>query len=86
MAIENKLQYQLFHESCRKRAGPTKKIADGLGLSVRVSMVWGDQLCFSTSVCGMESPPVWLDTWSLSCDMSLATEPGACVISAVMAG
>ena len=81
MAIENKLSDKLLKSLVGKRQDKQKTIADGRGLSVRVSMVGGISFVFYYRLGGRESPPVWLHLVAiLTC---LLQRPGACVISAV---
>ncbi|MCR1101438.1 tyrosine-type recombinase/integrase, partial [Escherichia coli] len=72
MAIENKLSDKLLKSLVGKRQDKQKTIADGRGLSVRVSMVGGISFVFYYRLGGRESPPVWL-TLGRYPDMSLAT-------------
>lgn len=80
MAIENKLSDKLLKSLVGKRQDKQKTIADGRGLSVRVSMV-GDQLCFLLSSWWQGILRYGLHLVAiLTC---LLQRPGACVISAV---
>ncbi|EOW3043961.1 Arm DNA-binding domain-containing protein, partial [Escherichia coli] len=56
MAIENKLSDKLLKSLVGKRQDKQKTIADGRGLSVRVSMVGGISFVFYYRLGGRESP------------------------------
>ncbi|WP_447722313.1 tyrosine-type recombinase/integrase [Edwardsiella tarda] len=71
MAIENKLSDKLLKSLAGKPRDRQKTMADGRGLSVRVSMAGGISFVFYYRMGGRETPPVWL-TLGRYPDMSLA--------------
>lgn len=66
MAIENKLSDKLLKSLVGKRQDKQKTIADGRGLSVRVSMVGGISFVFLLSSWWQGIPSGMAYTWSLS--------------------
>ncbi|EOT7728261.1 Arm DNA-binding domain-containing protein [Escherichia coli] len=71
MAIENKLTDKLLKSLAGKPQDRQKIMADGRGLSVRVSVVGGISFVFYYRIGGRDAPPVWL-TLGRYPDMSLA--------------
>ncbi len=81
MAIENKLSDKLLKSLVGKRQDKQKTIADGRGLSVRVSMVGGSALFFTIVL--VAGNPLRYGLHLVAILTCLLQRPGACVISAV---